>query len=221
MDIEQGRRRAPAMSVEDRRAAIVKATMPLVLEHGANVTTKQIAQAAGIAEGTVFRAFDDKEELIRTCVAEVFKMDDAVSWMRAIGTETPLPERLRGAGMVMQEQMARIGTLMQALAASGHDVRKHHDHKEPKENGPQNFMRNVTEAVAELLEPDRDQLTVPPDQLAQLFLSLVFGARMRYGDQGPTQEQIDAYLNQTVDVLLYGAYRPNSDKTDLRGGNNE
>ena len=48
------------MSVEDRRAAIVEAALPLLIEHGANVTTSQIAAAAGIAEGTVFRAFGDK-----------------------------------------------------------------------------------------------------------------------------------------------------------------
>ncbi|MCU1430433.1 MAG: DNA-binding transcriptional regulator, AcrR family, partial [Actinomycetia bacterium] len=36
---------------------IVAATLPLLLEHGDRVTSRQIAEAAGIAEGTIFRAF--------------------------------------------------------------------------------------------------------------------------------------------------------------------
>ena len=43
---------------------IIAAMLPLLLEHGEMVTTRQIADAAGIAEGTIFRAFPDKDELL-------------------------------------------------------------------------------------------------------------------------------------------------------------
>ena len=46
-------RRAPALAPEDRRAALVEVTLPLVLEHGRAVTTAQIAEAAGVAQGTI------------------------------------------------------------------------------------------------------------------------------------------------------------------------
>ena len=59
-----GMPRAPRLCVEDRRRELAQATLPLVIEHGRAVTTRQIAQAAGVAEGTIFRVFDTKDDLV-------------------------------------------------------------------------------------------------------------------------------------------------------------
>ncbi|NMM15619.1 MAG: helix-turn-helix transcriptional regulator, partial [Cellulomonas sp.] len=59
------------MSAEKRRASILAATVPLLLERGREVTTRELAVAAGVAEGTLFRVFADKQELVRAAVAQV------------------------------------------------------------------------------------------------------------------------------------------------------
>jgi AcrR family transcriptional regulator len=63
------RRRAPGMTPDQRRDAIVQAALPLIAELGAAVTTAKIARAAGIGEATIFRVFDDKDAVLQACVA--------------------------------------------------------------------------------------------------------------------------------------------------------
>ena len=65
------------MAPEARREMIVDAALPLILEHGERVTTRQIADAAGIAEGTIFRAFADKDDVIAAVVATGDRPDAA------------------------------------------------------------------------------------------------------------------------------------------------
>src|SRR3982750_163735 len=91
------RRRAPSMSAEDRRAMIVHAVLPLLIEHGAGVTTSQIARAAGIGEGTIFRAFKDKDELFDACTAEALRPDHVLDAIAEIPIDQPLEDRLPGA----------------------------------------------------------------------------------------------------------------------------
>ena len=78
------RERAPRMSPERRRAAIVAAAIPLVTRHGSGVLTADIAAAAGIAEGTIFGVFPDKEALLGACLASVADTRDVHARLTAI-----------------------------------------------------------------------------------------------------------------------------------------
>src|SRR3954453_4219684 len=62
--------RAAPMAAEDRRQAIVEALIPLLVERGGEITTKEVARAAGIAEGTIFRVFPDKRAMLLAAAEE-------------------------------------------------------------------------------------------------------------------------------------------------------
>src|SRR4051812_33511469 len=89
--------RAPGLSPQLRREAILRAALPLVAEHGTTVTTQQIARAAGIGEATIFRVFTDKNELLQACVAEVLDPTRVLKDLQAISLDLPLASRLTEA----------------------------------------------------------------------------------------------------------------------------
>jgi AcrR family transcriptional regulator len=196
------------MSQEDRRRMIVRAVLPLVIEHGGSVTTSQIARAAGIGEGTIFRAFTDKDELVDACKHEALRPDDALDAIAEIPLDQPLEDRLTEAASALSAYLERMGALMSALYASGQTTqRKRPEHvaneKSPSGDGRSDSMTAMGEAVADLFEPEKDALRLPAEQTAGMFLALLFSRTRRIGGSG--DEKPDPA--QLVEVFLHGAVR--------------
>ena len=106
----------PPMSPDERRAALIDATLPLLLEHGRGVTTRQIAEAAGVAEGTIFRVFDSKDEPGRwPRSARAFDPGpSSPTWPRSTASR-PLRDRLLALTALLQARFRGIFTLMSAV----------------------------------------------------------------------------------------------------------
>ena len=49
---------------------MIAATRQLILDHGPDVTTRQVAEAAKVAEGTLFRVFPTRRDLIAATIAD-------------------------------------------------------------------------------------------------------------------------------------------------------
>ena len=108
-------RRAAALPPDERRAAIVEATVPLLVEFGESVSTRQIAEAAGVAEGTIFRVFPDKPAVIRAALEAVFDPAPVDAALAAIDPNQSMEEQLAEAVDVMQTRVLRVWRLF-ALA---------------------------------------------------------------------------------------------------------
>ncbi|MDG4824350.1 TetR/AcrR family transcriptional regulator [Asanoa sp. WMMD1127] len=199
MTESETRRRAPGMSPEQRREAVVRAALPLVAEHGAAVTTAQIARAAGIGEATIFRVFEDKAAVLDACVSAALDPTVVLQELRSISLEQPLAVRLVDAADALEAHFARIGSVLGALHATGHAGPRRGP---APEGGRERSVSETFAAVAELIEPDQDRLRLPVETLTNAFLGLLFPARVG----GPSTPRA-VPIEDLVDVLLYGAVK--------------
>jgi AcrR family transcriptional regulator len=153
------------MSVEDRRASIIAAVTPLLIEHGRQVTTAQIAAAAGIAEGTIFRAFGDKEKLIDAAIEahldpEPFRRD-----MRAIDRTLPLEAKVHRLIELLLNRFTTVFQMMNSLGLAG---------QRPQHSANSDFVRRIVD----LLDGEEGQLRFTGDRIAQLIRMTALSASL-------------------------------------------
>jgi len=169
------------MSPDERRQAIVEAVIPLLVQHGAALTTRQIAEAAGVAEGTLFRVFPDKRELMRAAARAVLDPKAGRQRLAAIDPALDLPGMIRRVAELLLANMGRVmAVLMAVRGIVGAEPPGPHGPHEPR-TGPPEFVleanRSLLEGLTELFGRYEEQLAVPPDRAALMLRSLVFGSR--------------------------------------------
>ena len=191
--------RARPLSPEQRRTAILDAVIPLLVDRGAVVTTAEMAEAAGIAEGTIFRVFDDKTALLHAAIAKTLDPEPIVAALDTIDADAPLAEQLNAAAQILaaryEETTALIGM---ARSMPEHGKPGPEAHRIARES-----MAEVAAALTRLLERDRERLTVTPEQAAVLLRGLIFtnAHQLLHADQIMTPTQL-------VAVLLNGIATP-------------
>lgn len=171
------------MTPDDRRHALVEATVPLLLEHGKAVTTKQIADAAGVAEGTIFRVFDAKDDLVAAAVERALDMEPFLTDLEAIDHDQDLRARLTDVCTRLQDQFRGVFLLMSAMGMVGPP--KGHRHRD-------DLRARAEKVMLTLVEADADQLTCTPVQLVHMLRMLTFSGTHPHISDGHilTPEQI-------------------------------
>jgi AcrR family transcriptional regulator len=173
------------MAPDERRAAIIAATVPLLREHGTSVSTRQIADAAGVAEGTLFGVFPDKAALVRAALLSVFDPDPVLRALGEIDAGLDLRGRLVAAMDILRDRFERNASIVALLRGSGIPVATKED-----ADGAREFLAQVessrdrlTEALVSLIEPDRALLRRGPVAVARsLFMLLLMTNRASFGD---------------------------------------
>ena len=107
--------RATPMPPDERRAALIAATEPLLEQFGRDVSTRQIAQAACVAEGTIFRVFATKEALIDAVLEEVFDVQRTCDELAAIDRSLDLEARMVAAVGVLQARLRKVFALFHSM----------------------------------------------------------------------------------------------------------
>lgn len=177
--------RAAPLPPSERRQAIIDAATPLLLRQGAAATsTRQIAEACGIAEGTIFRVFDSKDDLIQSCLTEALSISHLTRELDAAASDdlSTTTTRLLAALRHHLDYVRALTTLF------GHPPIHQRHHGEAKADGSScprpdlGAMREeINTHVADVLAPHADALAATPRLAASYLIAVSFGAHHPMG----------------------------------------
>jgi AcrR family transcriptional regulator len=199
------------MTPDDRRAAIVDAVLPLVAERGADVTSRELADAAGVAEGTLFRAFGDKRTLVGAVAFEGLHRSSGPEATRielaGIDPACSLEDRLTTAIELGRARMAEVvrwmGVLRTLHERAGHTPDPTTDQAVELRSrllGQRELQRSVTvRGLQDLLRPDAHRLRVPIDVAVAVLEAAIAGTHGRIDHLTPAPP-----ARVVADVLVHG-----------------
>ena len=186
-------RRAAPLPPEARRASIISAALPLIRLHGTGVTTAQIAMAAGIAEGTLFRVFPDKDALITAAIQTAFDPTPTERELAAVDPDLGLRHRLIAAVEILRRRVEAIWQLMAILGMTAPPVQT------ALASRPVPGYDGTMRLLTEMFEPHRDELRCAPEQAARLLRMMTFA-----GAHPKINEGVPLTSSDVVAVLLDG-----------------
>lgn len=199
--------RAKPLPLEERRAAIIEAATPVLLDKGPAFTTREVAEAAGIAEGTLFRAFNTREELLWAVADHMF---DPTPTCREIAD---LPERGNLESLVtdvcatLNAQIHEITRVMTALHTQREllrppsDPRSATEHRQRAERAKGRQIQ-LLDAVAARLQPYADQLRVSPLQAATVITAFAMT------NHHPVLTEMHLPPDRLADIIVHGLAGP-------------
>jgi AcrR family transcriptional regulator len=157
------RERARPLTPDDRREAILDAVVPLLRDHGRDVSSRQLAEAAGIAEGTLFRAFGDKESIIAAAIQRILDPTPVRNALRGIDPDEPTDAKVRQVLQLLRERFAEVVQFMTALRMQGPPPKEYRSEDE-----------DWVTILGGLFRPG--ELAIPVADLGQYLRLLAFGS---------------------------------------------
>ncbi len=177
--------RARPLSIEDRRSAIIDAVIPMLLENGRDVTTRQIAERAGVAEGTLFRAFGDKDSIIDAAVERYFDPEPIRRMMAAIDPDAPLREKVNDLLTILQGRTEGVINLMGALG--------------PGRMPPRRPDEGFVDMISGVLRDDAHSLHFSAEEIAYFLRLIAFASSIK-----PFNETHPFTIDTLTDFVVIG-----------------
>ena len=165
---------------------IVDALIPLLLTHGRAVTSRQIADAAGVAEGTIFRAFGDKDALIAAALERFFDPEPMRSALRTVSPDQPLDAKVQQMIVILRDRFRGIFGMMAVLG----------ERERPAHRGEHHEFESI---IADALAPDAAHLGWSGERIAQVMRVVAFSSAI----PGIAGDELFS-VEELTHIVLYG-----------------
>jgi AcrR family transcriptional regulator len=177
-------RRAAPLPPEERRTSIVEAVLPLLVDRGGGVTSRELALAAGVSEGTLFKVFDDKDALIRAVVEAAIDQEPFERAVAEIDRSQPFRAQLVEATTLIQRRVVGIWKLVSRL-----------DHD--RHLGPKHRPLPDSQALAALFAGADDAVSESPVEAARLLRALTLSLThpMMTSEPRSAEAIVDVFLD--------------------------
>lgn len=175
---------------------IVDAVLPLLLEQGRGVTSRQLAEAAGVAEGTIFRAFGDKNSLLKAAVARYLDPAPLLAELAGIDPAEPLEAKIRSILGALRRRFDGVFRVMSTL-------------NEEDRPTPASVREDIERLVAAALAPEAGTLRWSTAQVAQLARLVAFSSSFPLLTSG--SEFTD---DELAEFVLHGILGPSAPARD-------
>jgi AcrR family transcriptional regulator len=189
------------MAPESRRETIIDAAIELVERDGAAVPTREIAAHAGIAEGTLFRVFPTKADLIKAVVTKATDPARLVRQLDTVDLSLPLEDRI---GAILTAISSSIGSVQSLMLVARQMKGQSPDceqatgqmkrfHRPPNPEVFAAHISSVRDSIARIIAPDQDRLSVELTDASSFILMVAVSPMMHF---------LQPHLSQTALLTL-------------------
>lgn len=162
------------MPPEQRRAAIVDAALTLLRGDGSELTTRTVAEAAGVAEGTLFRVFPTLPDLLTATYSEFLSRDRLMERLASVDLGETLESRTLACVRGIVDYFTYIHAVLPPpnleAVTSPHAVCVRDTHRER--------FSDLRDWVVTSITPYADALTITPEAYAHFLKALAMGLAM-------------------------------------------
>jgi len=135
----------------------VRSVLPLLIARGQAVTSQELADAAGVSEGTIFNVFGSKDDLLAAALDSALEQEPFERAVEAIDHNQPFVDQLTAATELIQHRIVDVWRLISGIGSS------HQRHERPLPPSP---------ALTAVLMRHHDRITADPAEAARLLRAL-------------------------------------------------